>query len=329
MAYYSTLTRYAARGATAAQLASRNEILLERELCFETDTGRFKVGDGSTPWNDLECAGYGFADLSALADGGVLGYDATSATWTPAAGAEGIRDTVAAFLAAGTHSNVTVAHNDAGNALSLAVAAPYTDEMAQDAVAAMFAAGTHSGITFTYDDANNKISASASGGGGSGAMTYISSATVAGSAATTLTLSGLDMATQQSYYVQFNLKSAAGSNNIGIRINGDSTASNYGRAYVLGGGGSGAFGGNNASNYDLGQLANGEKCTGVGWITTDLDGHVRSHFVVARGGKSNLLVEVVDVVWESAANLTSFGFVASVDSGLAVGSTFKVFKVTS
>lgn len=54
MAFYYTLTRYAVRGATAAELTSRNEILLERELCFETDTGLGKLGDGVTPWNDLD-----------------------------------------------------------------------------------------------------------------------------------------------------------------------------------------------------------------------------------------------------------------------------------
>lgn len=54
MAVYIIPKRLLMRGDTAAVLASRNEILLERELCFETDTGLGKIGDGSTPWNDLE-----------------------------------------------------------------------------------------------------------------------------------------------------------------------------------------------------------------------------------------------------------------------------------
>jgi hypothetical protein len=40
-------------------------------------------------------------------------------------------------------------------------------EAAQDAVAAMFAAGAHSGISFAYNDAANSMSATASGGGAS------------------------------------------------------------------------------------------------------------------------------------------------------------------
>jgi Major tropism determinant N-terminal domain len=41
------------RGDTAAVLATRNEVLLEKELCFETDTGLYKIGNGVTAWNAL------------------------------------------------------------------------------------------------------------------------------------------------------------------------------------------------------------------------------------------------------------------------------------
>jgi hypothetical protein len=41
-------------------------------------------------------------------------------------------------------------------------------EAAQDAIAALLAAGTHTGISFAYDDANNKLSATVTGGGGGG-----------------------------------------------------------------------------------------------------------------------------------------------------------------
>lgn len=39
--------------ATSAEWAERNTVLQESEPGRETDTGWFKVGDGSTPWNDL------------------------------------------------------------------------------------------------------------------------------------------------------------------------------------------------------------------------------------------------------------------------------------
>ena len=41
------------RGGTAAQWTSANPTLLENEFGFETDTGRFKRGDGSTAWTSL------------------------------------------------------------------------------------------------------------------------------------------------------------------------------------------------------------------------------------------------------------------------------------
>lgn len=42
------------RRGTAADLAAVNEVLRSGELCIESDTGRMKIGDGSTAWNDLD-----------------------------------------------------------------------------------------------------------------------------------------------------------------------------------------------------------------------------------------------------------------------------------
>lgn len=45
--------RFRLRSGTAALGASANEILLANEIGYETDTGKFKVGDGATPWLSL------------------------------------------------------------------------------------------------------------------------------------------------------------------------------------------------------------------------------------------------------------------------------------
>ena len=42
---------------TAAQLKTSNPILKARQLHFEADTGKAKLGDGVKPWNDLPYAG--------------------------------------------------------------------------------------------------------------------------------------------------------------------------------------------------------------------------------------------------------------------------------
>lgn len=44
---------------TAASLTSRNPIPYDGEICCESDTGKIKIGDGRTAWNDLGYAGDG------------------------------------------------------------------------------------------------------------------------------------------------------------------------------------------------------------------------------------------------------------------------------
>ena len=67
-------------------------------------------------------------------------------------------DAVASALAAGTHSNITINYNDAGNSISISAAAGYTNEEAVDAVAA--ALTQSSGISIVYNDSANTITIS-------------------------------------------------------------------------------------------------------------------------------------------------------------------------
>lgn len=75
------------RRGLAAQWASVNPILAEGELAVESDTRRFKVGDGTTVWNSL---GYtsetNLGDLYDVAamnpdDGDLLVYDININKW--------------------------------------------------------------------------------------------------------------------------------------------------------------------------------------------------------------------------------------------------------
>ena len=50
-------TRIQLRRGTSAALTAVNEIPLAGELVIETDTGKYKIGDGTTAWNSLEYAG--------------------------------------------------------------------------------------------------------------------------------------------------------------------------------------------------------------------------------------------------------------------------------
>lgn len=79
MALYEIPQRLKHRRGTYTELYQRNEILLAGEECFETHDADgnarnpwlCKVGDGSTPWNDLEyestgSGGGGDANLPAV-----------------------------------------------------------------------------------------------------------------------------------------------------------------------------------------------------------------------------------------------------------------------
>lgn len=60
---------------TAAALSATNPVLLSGDAVYETDTGRFKVGDGSTAWNSLAYAvlpSGSRGDITVSADGQAL-----------------------------------------------------------------------------------------------------------------------------------------------------------------------------------------------------------------------------------------------------------------
>ena len=60
------------RGGTELEGSAQNPILHARELGVETDTNRFKIGDGTTDWNSLPYVS------------GILATSATSFPATPA-----------------------------------------------------------------------------------------------------------------------------------------------------------------------------------------------------------------------------------------------------
>lgn len=71
------------RQGTAADLTSVNEVLLEGEYCLETDTGKLKIGDGSTAWNSLAYQ----LNVDAPSDGNE--YVRKDQGWTIASGGAG------------------------------------------------------------------------------------------------------------------------------------------------------------------------------------------------------------------------------------------------
>lgn len=108
--------RFLVRSRTAAEWTALNEVLLTstegtgaRELGMEEDTGKFKLGDGVTPWNDLP-----YSTAVGLPAGGLIGQVLTKqsssdgdADWeTPAASGIFLKTRVATYAALPSSGNV-------------------------------------------------------------------------------------------------------------------------------------------------------------------------------------------------------------------------------
>lgn len=186
------MTRIVFRRGSVAAWTAANPVLWESERGFESDTGRWKTGDGETPWNglpyDLGADAVGDAVAAYLSEFPPGGTDLTfsrtgttvtvlSATGTDAVlpAADGSNAGVMtsaqqvklAGVATGATANDTDANllnraNHTGSQASTTIS-DFT-EAVQDAVAALLAAGTS--VTLDYNDAGNTLTVNSTGGGG-------------------------------------------------------------------------------------------------------------------------------------------------------------------
>lgn len=134
-----------------------NGVLYQGEIGYETDTGRFKVGNGSTPWATLSyasvlpssfVAGSGIS-LTQGTNGSTLTISLSDPTIQVADitdFAEGVDDRVNALLQAGT--NISLSYND--NANTLTINSTLGNEEVQDAIGT-YISGV-SGIAVSYND---------------------------------------------------------------------------------------------------------------------------------------------------------------------------------
>jgi len=129
--------------------------------------------------------------LNSPANGQVLVYNTSSSKFENANAAatytnEDAQDTVAAMIAAGTHSNITVTYDDAANTMSFSAAAQYADSDARGAVSGgdglaynstsgVFAVNTSNGIEINSDsvELDYEIVSSAPSGVGSTATGHL------------------------------------------------------------------------------------------------------------------------------------------------------------
>lgn len=178
--------------------------------------------------------------------------------------------------------------------------------------------GTNLSITGTTLDA---------AGGGSGSLTALGTATVAGSAATTLTLSGLNLASYKGFIIVMALDNATASNaDVSLYYNADTTATNYNRQSLGADGAS--VSGARANTAQIGTIPASETLTGSIEIANDRDGRPRATSRFNRDAGSVLKFSLFITAWTSATNVTSITLSSSVATSLAVGSTFTVYGLT-
>lgn len=128
MSFVFIPTRFQWRKDTAANWAANNPIPLEAEPCLEIDTGRWKLGDGSTAYSSLLYSGAGAIDLAGLSDGDVLAWDEVNGKFAPVAqgggGGSGIWTTVKKTADESRSSTTTLA-NDSTLLVALSASTRY------------------------------------------------------------------------------------------------------------------------------------------------------------------------------------------------------------
>lgn len=119
-------TRIQLRRGTAAAGANQwvDQVLSAGEVGFESDSGRFKIGDGTTAWNSLDYGSILPSELDELVD-----------------------DRVSSLLVAG--DNIILTYNDNANTLTVATSGTITEDV-QDIIGSSVVGG--SGVSVTYND---------------------------------------------------------------------------------------------------------------------------------------------------------------------------------
>jgi hypothetical protein len=167
---------------TAANWTSSNPVLRAGELGIETDTLKFKIGNGSSTWTQItNYANVTTTGLSnSLSDyilaatkgtpGGPAALDSNGDLLIPENSVilwnDADYDYTTTVTATQPTADRTITLPNATGTVALTSDLPtqYTDELAQDAIATALAAGTHTNITVTYNDNANSISLAAAPG---------------------------------------------------------------------------------------------------------------------------------------------------------------------
>lgn len=160
------------------------------------------------------------------------------------------------------------------------------------------------------------------------AMQLVQEQQVAGSAVTSVTFSNLDLARDQEYQLVIRAQNATGSSaTFSLFYNGDTTATNYYRQFINSNA-STVSGGNSNNALIANMPASGDSTVRIS-ITRDVAGRSRASASQNSDTTTNLTNLIQDTYWTSTANPISLTLTSSVSSSIAVGSTFRLFRISS
>jgi hypothetical protein len=163
---------------------------------------------------------------------------------------------------------------------------------------------------------------------GGGAMQYVAESIVAGAAATNITISGLNLAADSTYFIEYAIKHAAASATYSLFVNGDTVTTNYDTEnFGMNAGANGGTGTNNAAMAT--SMTSGLIINGQAYLRLDADGKPSFQGTHAYMQSTPIrAITIFAVTHRTAANLTSFTLNSSTASGFAVGSYIRVYRVS-
>ena len=156
---------------------------------------------------------------------------------------------------------------------------------------------------------------------------YKGETTVTGSAATSMQITGLDLSTDQEYYIRAEVKNAnAGTVAFYFEVNGSTTTTGYYRQVIAGS--NTTLAGQRDNAPTLRTALTGEVMSFRIWLALDFNGKPRMSWISGYSAGSTLQHASGSWLFNTAGNVTSVEIVGASASSLAVGSKMKVFRTT-
>lgn len=157
-------------------------------------------------------------------------------------------------------------------------------------------------------------------------MQLVGEAVVTDSAATSLTVSGLDLAADEEYRLEIDILNASTSGGITVSLyfNDDTTASNY---WIQSQAASDSS--SSSSRANVASIVGAEASSSVsgrGVLARSVDGYPRTLVQSSRNKPSSLITQWLNHIRSSAENVTSLTLFSSIANALAFGSRVRVYR---